>query len=162
MVDMAMRRLPAGALFDAVCETAKCLPDAVQLLTPCTMGNGWLKVVPLDRYALTLFDKRTLRGARVHVNPDDLEPYPEYRHWFFGIRPKRKDKTEQLIREICTADERVYGVQAVSVQPSTNAKAPSDPRAVCPVCREAYPSGHGPACRGCAGEALYYAKEESE
>ena len=76
MVDMAMQRLPAGALFDAVCETAKCLPDAVQLLTPCTWGNGWLKVVPLDRYAVTLFDKGSLHGVRVHVDPARLGALP--------------------------------------------------------------------------------------
>ena len=34
MVDLAQRRLPAGVLFDAICETRNCLPDAVQLLTP--------------------------------------------------------------------------------------------------------------------------------
>jgi formylmethanofuran dehydrogenase subunit E len=160
MVDMAMQRMPAGTLFDAVCESAKCLPDAVQLLTPCTWGNGWLKVVALDRYALTLFDKRTLQGARVHVDPAGLEPYPEFRHWFLGTQPKRKDKTEQLIGEICAAAERAYRVQAVRVQPSLAAKAPSDPRAVCPQCGEAYPAGQGPACRACGGPALYYLKEE--
>jgi formylmethanofuran dehydrogenase subunit E len=43
MVDLARRQLPPEVLFDAVCETRHCLPDAVQLLTPCTLGNGWLK-----------------------------------------------------------------------------------------------------------------------
>ena len=32
MVDLAMRSLPAGALYDVISESAKCLPDAVQLL----------------------------------------------------------------------------------------------------------------------------------
>src|SRR5208282_754967 len=32
MVDLAYSRLPSGGLFDVICETAKCLPDAVQLL----------------------------------------------------------------------------------------------------------------------------------
>jgi formylmethanofuran dehydrogenase subunit E len=161
MVDMAMRRMPAGTLFDAVCETAKCLPDAVQLLTPCTAGNGWLKVVSLDRYAVTLFDKQTLQGARVHVEPAHLAPYPEFRHWFFGTRPKRKDRTDHLIREICAAQERIYAVQAVRVHPAHAAKAPSDPRAVCPECGEAYPSGHGPSCRGCRGTLSYYERGDT-
>ncbi len=67
MVDIAMRRMPAGVLFDVVCESSKCLPDAVQLLTPCTLGNGWLRVQPLGRYALTLFGKRNGRGIRVFL-----------------------------------------------------------------------------------------------
>ncbi|MEN6617055.1 MAG: formylmethanofuran dehydrogenase subunit E family protein, partial [Syntrophorhabdus sp.] len=33
MVSLAIENLPAGTLYDAVCETKQCLPDAVQLLT---------------------------------------------------------------------------------------------------------------------------------
>ena len=36
MVEAAKSRLPEGILFDALTETRACLPDAVQLLTPCT------------------------------------------------------------------------------------------------------------------------------
>ena len=52
MVEMARSHLPEEVLFDAVCETRNCLPDAVQLLTPCSTGNGWLKVVNVGRFAL--------------------------------------------------------------------------------------------------------------
>ena len=40
MVDLAYRTRPPGQFFDAICETRPCLPDAIQLLTPCTIGNG--------------------------------------------------------------------------------------------------------------------------
>ena len=39
MVEMAKARIPEGTLFEAVVETRKCLPDAVQLLTLCSAGN---------------------------------------------------------------------------------------------------------------------------
>jgi formylmethanofuran dehydrogenase subunit E len=159
MVDMAMQRLPAGALFDAVCETAKCLPDAVQLLTPCTWGNGWLKVVPLERYAVTLFDKGSLHGVRVHVDPARLGAFPETRHWFFGIKPKRKDRTGELLREIGLAQDRLFGVQVVRVKPTHAAKIASEPRAICPECGEAYPVDQGLPCRGCQGTMSYYERE---
>lgn len=161
MVDIAMNRLPTGVLFDAVSETAKCLPDALQLLTPCTCGNGWLWVVPLGRYALTLFDKHGGRGVRVYVHAAQLEPYPETRYWFYGLKPKRKDKTDLLIREIRQARERLYGVQNVRVKPGLLSKEPSGPRAICPECGEAYPAGHGPICKGCRPETSYIAKEEN-
>ncbi len=160
MVDLALRRVPAGVLFDAVCETAKCLPDAVQLLTPCTWGNGWLRVVPLGRFALTLFDKRSGEGVRVYVDPARLEPYPETRHWFFGTKPKRKDKSEQLIHEIRQAQDGLYGVRQVRIRPEFLSKDPSDPRALCPECGEAYPAGHGRICRGCKDGMSYLLKEE--
>ena len=57
MVDLARRQLAAEVLFDAVSETRNCLPDAIQILTPCTIGNGWLKVVNLGRFAFSLYDK---------------------------------------------------------------------------------------------------------
>jgi formylmethanofuran dehydrogenase subunit E len=40
MVNLAMKSLPPGEFYDAICETAVCLPDSVQLLTPCTMETG--------------------------------------------------------------------------------------------------------------------------
>jgi len=160
MVDIAMRRMPAGVLFDAVCESSKCLPDAVQLLTPCTVGNGWLRLVPLGRYALTLFDKPSGQGVRVYVNPARLQPYPETRYWFFGIKPKRKDKSDLLIHEIRQAQDGLYGVQLVRIKPEFLSKAPSDPRAICPECGEAYPGGHGRICSGCKDGTSYYDKEE--
>jgi formylmethanofuran dehydrogenase subunit E len=53
MVDLASGSLRRNALHNVICETAKCLPDAVQLLTPCSIGNRWLKIIDVGRYALT-------------------------------------------------------------------------------------------------------------
>jgi len=156
MVDIALRRVSSDVLFDAVCETAKCLPDAVQLLTPCTLGNGWLRVLPFGRFALTLFDKHNGLGTRVFIDPSTLDPYPETRYWFFGVKPKRKDKTELLIQEIIQGQDRIYRTQEVWVKPELLSKNPSDQHAVCPECREAYPAGHGPICRGCRPETAYF------
>ncbi len=161
MVDIAMRRMPSGTLFDAVCESSKCLPDAVQLLTPCTWGNGWLRVVPMGRYALTLFDKRTGGGIRVFLNPAQLDACSEIRYWFFGIKPKRKDTTDFLLQEIREAQDRLYCVQTVCVKPELLSKKPSAHRAICPDCGEAYPVGHGRICRGCRLETSYIVKEEN-
>jgi formylmethanofuran dehydrogenase subunit E len=63
MVDLALSILPRGILFDAIAETGHCLPDAIQLLTPCTVGNGWLKVRDLGRFALALYDKQSGEGV---------------------------------------------------------------------------------------------------
>ena len=50
---------------DAIVETRHCLPDAIQLFTPCTFGNGWMKVLDWDKFALSLYDKHRLDGFRV-------------------------------------------------------------------------------------------------
>jgi len=60
MVDLALK----NQFFDAVCETQACLPDTLQMLTPCTIGNGWLKIFDFGRYALALYDKYAGQGIR--------------------------------------------------------------------------------------------------
>jgi formylmethanofuran dehydrogenase subunit E len=45
MLEAAKKHLHEGTLFEVVVETRKCLPDAVQLLTPCTVGNNWMRII---------------------------------------------------------------------------------------------------------------------
>jgi len=78
MVAMAQRALPEGTLFEAVVESKKCLPDAVQLLTLCSTGNNWMKVINLGRYALSLFDKYSGKGFRVPLMWTSCPPIPKY------------------------------------------------------------------------------------
>ena len=77
MVDLVLKNLPPDILYNALCETNKCLPDAVQLLTPCTIGNGWLGVQDWGRFALALYHKETGTGIRVVLNPAQVEEWPE-------------------------------------------------------------------------------------
>lgn len=64
MVEKAKNALPEGTLFEAVVESAKCLPDAVQLLSLYSIGNQRLRIINLGRYAVSLFDKHTGEGMR--------------------------------------------------------------------------------------------------
>ena len=82
--------LPAEILFDAVCETRNCLPDAIQLLTPCTIGNGWLKVVNVGRFALSLYDKYEGEGVRVFLDPVKVADWPEINNWYLKLKPKKE------------------------------------------------------------------------
>ena len=91
MVEAAKDRIPEGVLYDAVCETVWCLPDAVQMLTPCTVGNGWLRVLNLGHYALSLYDKYTGRGVRVYLDARRLTQWEDVADWLL----KRKPKSEQ-------------------------------------------------------------------
>lgn len=49
MVDWAQDGTSPGIEFDAFVETYQCLPDAIQLFTLCTFGNGWMKWRYLSR-----------------------------------------------------------------------------------------------------------------
>ena len=116
MVELAKRHMPEGVLYDAVSETAHCLPDAVQLLTPCTFGNGWLRVLPFGIYAVTLYDKATGEGVRVELDNDKLEPYDAIRSWFLKERPKKEQDTERLQAQIKEAGESILSFRKVRIR----------------------------------------------
>ncbi len=53
MIDYAYRNLPEGENTISYARQRNCsLWDAVQLLTLCSIGNRWLKIIDVGRYAL--------------------------------------------------------------------------------------------------------------
>jgi formylmethanofuran dehydrogenase subunit E len=159
MVDLAYQHLPEEGLFDAVCETAKCLPDAIQLLTSCTVGNGWLNVINIGRYALTIFDKSNGEGIRVFLDPAKIEAWPEIKNWLFKLKPKKEQDLELLMEQIKEAGTRICGIQHVKVAPRLLEKKHRGDIVQCPRCKEAYPGADGAICLGCQGEYPYIVSE---
>ncbi|MBN2297098.1 MAG: formylmethanofuran dehydrogenase subunit E family protein [Deltaproteobacteria bacterium] len=155
MVDLALKNLPEGEFFDAICETRSCLPDAVQLLTPCTIGNGWLSVENLGRYALALYEKYGGQGVRVWVNSSKVENWPEIKTWFFKLKPKMQQDSQRLFEQIREAGTALYSMKPVKVLPRLIKKKGKGPIVTCPVCNEAYPSLHGDCCLACQGNFPY-------
>jgi formylmethanofuran dehydrogenase subunit E len=161
MVDAARAFLPEGTLFDAVVETKKCLPDAVQILTPPSYGNGWMRVLNLGRYALSLYDKFTGEGYRVWLDPEHLKAWPEIHAWYLKTKPKKEQDRTRLFAEIKAGGRALCRVAPVRVRPDFVAKPHMGAIGVCPVCHEGYPAADGAICRGCAGEAPYLRESEA-
>jgi formylmethanofuran dehydrogenase subunit E len=159
MAARAKAALPEGTLFEALVETKKCLPDAVQLLTLCSVGNNWLKILNLGRYALSLFDKYSGAGVRVHIAPEKLADYPEIAGWFFKRKEKKDQDADLLLREIEDAGDSVCSLTPIRVHPRFLVHARMGSVSLCPRCGEAFPTDDGPLCRGCQGEAPYVALE---
>ena len=90
MVNLARRSLPEGTLFNALCETTACLPDAIQLLTPCTVGNYALNSLIFARFALSLFDKDKGNGCRVSLESKKVDQWPEIKTWLFQVETKTR------------------------------------------------------------------------
>lgn len=162
MVEMAKAALPAGILFEAVVESKKCLPDAVQLLTLCSTGNGWMKIVNLGRYAVSLFDKYSGEGVRVSVDLGQLHNWPQIRGWFLKLVPKKDQDTEELFREIEAAGDSILRLETITVHQRLLGHSHMTRIEACPVCREAYPVSDGAICRGCQGEAPYISSRPTE
>jgi formylmethanofuran dehydrogenase subunit E len=155
MVDLALSILPRDILFDAIVETGHCLPDAVQLLTPCTIGNGWLKVRDLGRFALALFDKHVGAGVRVCLDAARVAQWPAIDDWFFKRKPKAEQDETALLYEIRRAGDRILRTTTIRVRPEQLTGIPVGVRAICPRCGESYPARHGDICRGCGKASPY-------
>ncbi len=155
MVELAKRHLPEGTLFEAVVESPKCLPDAVQLLTLCSTGNQRLKIYNLGRYALSLFDKNSGEGIRVSLNPQKMAAYPELSAWFFKQTTKHEQDSQRLEKEIERAGDSICDVSHVTVKRRFIGHRHMERIVCCTLCGEAYPAEDGPICRGCQGEAPY-------
>lgn len=155
MVELAKSRIPAGTLFEAVVETRKCLPDAVQLLTLCSVGNNWMKIHNLGRYAVTLFDKFTGEGVRVCVDASKLSPWPEMKSWLLKEKPKAEQDEARLLAEIEQAGDSICRVDAVTMKRRFIGHAHMGAVGICPQCHEPYPMDDGAVCRGCQGDAPY-------
>ena len=155
MVDLAMKNLPKGEFFDAICETPVCLPDAVQLLTPCTIGNGWLSIVPFGRFAITLYEKYTGAGVRVYLDTEKLNKWAEVRDWYLKKKKKKEQDADLLFGQIREAGQGLLSVQKVQVDPEKVRRKKTGPVGFCPVCGEAYPLRDGDSCRNCQGETPY-------
>ena len=161
MVALAQRTLPEGCLFEAVVETKKCLPDAVQLLTLCSTGNNWMKVVNLGKYALSLFDKHSGVGFRVHVDMKKLEAFPEIEAWLLKRKAKRDQDAAELFRQIECAGDSICVIAPVRIRASFLGHARMGDIGICPHCGEAFPVEDGILCRGCQGEAPYAVLSEA-
>ncbi len=155
MVHEARSHIADGVLFDAISETAWCLPDAVQMLTPCTVGNGWLRIFNLGLYAVSLYDKHTGKGVRVAVETDLLEPYPTIREWLFKLKPKKEQDSDRLREEIRIAGASICSVTGISLRPEFMGGRGKGAIAACPSCGQAYPARDGSVCRSCRGESPY-------
>lgn len=155
MVESAVTHMPPKVLFNALSETNKCLPDAVQLLTPCTIGNGWLKIQNFGRFALTLYDRDTGKGVRVVLSPHRLEEWPEIRNWYYKLKPKEEVDSDELLNAIQTGGYDLCKLQEIQVQPFLLVKIKRGERVICPQCQEAYPSNGQGICLACQGEYPY-------
>lgn len=162
IVDLALKNLPEGEFFDAICETPVCLPDSVQLLTPCTVGNGWLTVLNFGKFAVTLYDKKSGNGTRVYLDMQKLKKWSEVNSWFLKLKTKKEQDHELLMSQIKEAGYSMLSMQRVKVEPENVQRKKMGPVAICPVCGESYPVMHGDRCRSCAGESPYIVQQCAE
>jgi formylmethanofuran dehydrogenase subunit E len=155
MVELAKTRVSDGILYDAICETSWCLPDAVQMLTPCTIGNGWLKIMNLGLYVVSLYDKFTGEGIRIFLDGQKLSEFDEISNWLLKRKPKAEQNSERLRRQIWENHHLICSWEDVKIRPEHLIKRSKGSISICRLCHEAYLSRHGDICRLCQGDSPY-------
>lgn len=160
MVDYALELLGAdpGEKLFAVCETPKCLPDALQVIAESTTGNGRLKVLPIGKFALTLnraTTEQTAPAIRVWVDQEKLKNFPIIDIWYANS-PEFKKKTMefQLQDAIFTAGRKILSYERVVVPVKGKVRWTS---VTCPSCGENVPDYLlvGGKCVSCVAGRYY-------
>jgi len=158
MVDWAQELIGPDVEADAIVETYHCLPDAVQIFTPCTIGNGWMKVLDWDKFALSLYDKRNLLGYRIWLDLNKALLFPKIYDWYMQQVPKKDPPLEVLLEPILYAQRSVLSCCAIHVTRFYERREKGNLE-VCSGCGEAYPSAQGAQCTACQGEGYYELQE---
>ena len=161
MVDYALELIGKEVEADAMVETRFCLPDAVQLLTPCTCGNGWMKVLDWDKFALSLFDKKSREGFRVWLDVGKTVAFPNLHNWFMKLVEKKDLPLEVLNQTILEAGRETLSSAPVYI---TNyfAKIKKGKTGICSGCGEAYTLRQGALCLSCQGEGYVLKPKRSQ
>jgi formylmethanofuran dehydrogenase subunit E len=154
MVDLAQEHIGPGVEADAIVETTRCLPDAIQLFTPCTYGNGWMKVIDWDKFALTLYNKKTLEGIRVWLDIEKSRRFPDIYNWYMRLAPKGDLPLDVLVKSIEEAGRSVLSSSPVLVV-RHHGKIKKGKNEICSKCGEAYPAAQGDRCLACQGKGYY-------
>ena len=160
MVDYAMDLLNAkkGEKLYGVCETPKCLPDALQVLAHITTGNNRLKVVPIGKFAITMnrpSEDTTVDAVRVYVDLEKLKLFPIIDVWYANSPVfDKKTMKGKLFDEIFIAGRKILSSENVRVGVKKKKKWTS---VTCPCCGETVPDYliEGDRCGAC-GSMKYY------
>jgi formylmethanofuran dehydrogenase subunit E len=154
LVDLCRELVGPGVEVDAVVETIHCLPDAVQIFTSCTIGNGWLKVLNWDKFAITFFDRNTRSGYRVWLNLTKARSFPNLYNWYMRLIPKKELPLELVHEAIFEAGRDVLSYRAIHMT-ELYQRIKKGHIEVCPECGEAYPVHQGGHCTACGGSGYY-------
>ena len=160
MVDYALELLGAtkGQKLYGVCETPKCLPDALQVMAHITIGNNRLKIVPIGKFAISMnkpSPDTTAEAVRVYVDLGKLKKYPTIDVWYANSPAFNKMTMKgKLFDEIFSAGRKILSSERVCVTVKQKKKWTS---VTCPCCGETVPDYliEGDKCGAC-GSMKYY------
>jgi len=155
MIEAAIMEVAETPDLTVVVETYNCLPDAAQVLTHCTTGNGGLIVYDWGKFALSALDKKTRAGVRTHLVMEAVAARPLIDHWFNPSRYSgNRPAFEVLAHELMAARSELIGMKGITMKQSEKS-GQKKKTALCPDCGESYFLKCGSRCSACQGMAYF-------
>lgn len=162
MSELALSRLNAkkgDKHLIAISETSRCLADAMQAATGCTLGHGNAIVDDLGKLAITIADARTKKGIRAALKQGANKLSPIMNKWMMRSGKLTHEEEEELGMQLLELDEKYFLIQGVEIKKSLNFDNSGIER--CVKCDELIPKGltvikeNGIYCKACGGETYY-------
>ncbi len=148
-----------------ISETARCLADAIQAATGCTLGHGNAFVEDYGKLAITIGDTRTKRGMRVALRDDAYAFSPLMKKWMIRLGKLSHGEEDELGAQLLEMDEKYFLVQKVLINRDINFEKSAISQ--CNRCTEFIPESlavrkdNGIYCRACGGNAYYESYDEA-
>lgn len=155
MLDTAIDKVGESPELVVAVETVTCLPDAAQVLTSCTIGNGRLKVYDWGKFALSAYNREKMQGVRTWLVAQTVAQWPVIDAWFNSSR-RLGDPPEfdALVDAFFRARSELIGALDVRIV-SPDAALQKKRTGICKQCGESYSLKCGPICSACQGMAYY-------
>lgn len=132
-------------------EIDRCMADAVQSVTKCSMGKRSLKQMYYGKFGVTFYNMDTKKAIR--VSDADANSKKDF----------CETKEEMIERFKTTPAEELFNVEKVKIRPIPEAQMPGAKHTstFCSVCNEKITDdrqlirGGRPICKSCAEESYY-------
>lgn len=162
MSEIALSRLNArkgDKHLIGISETARCLADAMQAATGCTLGHGNACVEDYGKLAITIGDVRTKKGVRVALKDAVNKHSSLMNKWMMRLGKLSHEEEEGLGMQLLDMDENFFLVQDVEINRGQNFEKSGI--VTCRECGEMIPEslteikGNEIYCKPCTGTAYY-------
>lgn len=144
----------------AISETSRCLPDAIQVATGCTLGHSSIILVNYGKLALSVIDTTTKQGIRITLNENAKEHSTLLNKWMTRNGKLTKEEEQDLSKKVLEMSEEFFLVQKIhlgklKLQPFESGKI-----AACSKCKETFPlelsvNKKEIICQSCSSGANY-------
>ena len=142
-----------------ISETARCLADAMQAATGCTLGHGSAFVEDYGKLAITIGDTRTKKGVRVALKDDANRHSTLMNKWMMRLGKLTHEEEDELGMKLLEMDEKHFLIQDVEIKKGQNFEKSGI--VTCRQCSELIPEslterkGNEIYCKPCTGTAYY-------